>query len=363
MRILIVIPTLRPGGAESTVLALANALSNLSYNDEVVVVTIFRDKLSDSFINLIDSRIKYIALDLDISQKLKAVYKLFVLVKYLKPDVIHTHLTALYYSSLSSFLLKISHVHTVHTQPRVEFYGARKILCKLISTLLNNFHFVSLNREHKELLSSDFKNNVTIVSNGARAITPIKSNVNRNFVILARFDPVKQHKLLISAFLKSVDYHNAKLKIIGSIVPEHLEYFNEIKDLIDNEESIEVFTNVTSSHQLSEIFSNCQFIALSSKFEGLPVSLLEGMSSGLIPVGIPSPGLHDFFLDNNLPHIADDSSCHSLALCIGDCFRMTEKDIERESRLSKSIFKNRYSSDVMAKNYSVLYHNTGGDNV
>ncbi|ENN9980422.1 glycosyltransferase [Vibrio vulnificus] len=355
MRILIVIPTLRPGGAESTVLALANSLSNLNQNDEIFVITIFHDEFSKSFINHIDPRIKYLGLDLDISQKLKAVFKLFFLVKQLKPHVIHTHLTALYYSSLPSLLLGINHIHTVHTQPRVEFYGARKILFKVISAFTNKLQLVSLSREHKEVLSSSFNNEVTIISNGARKIPSNYKSVNNNFVILARFDPVKQHDLLIKAFLKASFNHDVKLKIVGSIVPEYLDYFNKIQKLIDNENNIEMYTNVTSNSQLSEIFSKCQFIVLSSKFEGLPVSLLEGMSAGLIPVGIPTPGLKEFFLFNNLIHIAQEPSVHGLSLCITDCFKMTYEAIEKESCASKNIFNNMYSSDVMAESYSRLY--------
>ena len=100
----------------------------------------------------------------------------------------------------------------------------------------------------------------------------------KSFLAVGRFS--RQHKgfdLLIEAFyLFSQKNHEWKLNIVGEGVEENL-YRSLIKKYnLDNRVTIYPFTN-----QIQDYYSNAQIYVLSSRWEGMPLVLVEAMSHGL----------------------------------------------------------------------------------
>jgi glycosyltransferase involved in cell wall biosynthesis len=362
VNVFIVIPTLRAGGAESVVVTLANSIVSVDRDINCTVLTIFDDHDTDYFLSSLSNEVNVINLGVSLKSKLYSVYKLFNVFRVYKPDIVHTHLTAFYYSFLPCFLMRIKFIHTVHTQPKIEFSGFRKYICNFISILVRP-KFVCLN--HK--LCEDFQKIVKIkcftIENGSRDLGVVKRNRNRNFVILARFDPVKRHDLLIKAFTSVAQNTSRKLYIIGVRVPCYNDYYENLKKLCHNKKNIFMLENLSTNEDLSRVFSDSQFVILSSKYEGLPVSLLEGMSTGLIPVSTPNPGLLDFFHKNKLCYQSASDDVNSLSETIRNCIDLNDEAVDKDSSHSLGVFSSNYSSTTMAKNYLFLYKNLGGNNV
>ncbi|PSU50937.1 hypothetical protein C9J12_02930 [Photobacterium frigidiphilum] len=355
MNVFIIIPTLRAGGAESVVVSLANSISSSESDINCTVVTIFDDVGTDYFAGSLSKDVNVIQLGLSLKSKFKAVYSLYKVIKQLKPDVIHTHLTGIFYSSLSSWFLDIRLIHTVHTQPSIEFSGLKKSLFKLVNTLIQPC-IVSLNEKSENEMKNNFSCFSTIIPNGSRNLGSVDRVANRNFVIVARFDPVKRHEVLIKSFIDASRNTDSNLYIVGVCVSGHEKYYQDLKNKIDLSERIHLFENVSSNNELSQLFSKSQFVVLSSLYEGLPVSLLEGMSTGLIPVGLPTPGLLDFFQINGLTRMSRGDDVCLFSNNLKDCIFLSQSDVDTESDLSKKIFDSTYSSSIMASRYSYLYN-------
>ena len=359
MKVMLVIPTLRAGGAESVVVSLANELSK-KINTTLIVVTMFKDVETDYFVSSLDGTIELISLDIPLKSKLKVIFKLYRIFAKYKPDIVHTHLTSLFYSSIPAGLLNISLIHTVHTIPKIEFYGGRFYLVKIIVSLLNPM-FIGLTDTMGQSIANDISTNCNVIYNGARDIGNVSRGVNRNCVVVSRLDPVKRHDFVIESFLQSASSTDFELFIVGVKVPGYEDYYSKIADMVRTSPRIHLLEGLSSSKDLAQVFASAQFIILCSKYEGLPISLLEGMSTGLIPLATPTPGLIDFFQDNNLAGLSADNNLKQFTDLLQDSFDLKQSAVMERESTSKMIFKSKYSSEKMAVNYVQEYQKIIGN--
>ena len=49
---------------------------------------------------------------------------------------------------------------------------------------------------------------------------------------------------------------------------------------------------------VQDYMKTCDFLCMSSKYEGMPITLLEAMANGLIPIVTPVEGILDLITDN-----------------------------------------------------------------
>ena len=101
---------------------------------------------------------------------------------------------------------------------------------------------------------------------------------SKRFLTIGRFTPLhKGIDLLIEAFhLFSQKNSDWKLDIVGE-GPEEKKYRSLIKNYhLENRITIHPFTN-----HIQEYYSNAQVYVLSSRWEGMPLVLVEAMSHGL----------------------------------------------------------------------------------
>lgn len=95
-------------------------------------------------------------------------------------------------------------------------------------------------------------------------------------LFLSRLVPEKGAEYLINAF-KQVDTDKKLIIAGGSSDTE--EYANRLKELAKDDERI-IFTGFVQGQLLEELYSNAYIYCLPSDLEGMPISLLEGMSYG-----------------------------------------------------------------------------------
>ena len=94
------------------------------------------------------------------------------------------------------------------------------------------------------------------------------------------------------------------------------------------------------------------FFVLSSDAEGLPITLLEAMSMGVIPICTPVGGIVDVVKDGYngfLSHHVDDESFYeSVRRAL-----INRKKIDRKTLIDE--FKEKYSMEMCSKKYYKLY--------
>lgn len=95
-------------------------------------------------------------------------------------------------------------------------------------------------------------------------------------LFLSRLVPEKGPQYLIEAY-KSINT-DKKLVVAGGSSDSD-EFANELKALAGDDERI-IFTGFVQGQMLEELYSNAYIYCLPSDLEGMPISLLEGMSYG-----------------------------------------------------------------------------------
>ena len=95
-------------------------------------------------------------------------------------------------------------------------------------------------------------------------------------LFLGRLVPEKGLRYLVEAY-KKVDTQK-KLVIAGGSSDTD-DFMAELKQMANDDERI-IFTGFVQGHMLEELYSNAYIYTLPSDLEGMPLSLLEGMSYG-----------------------------------------------------------------------------------
>ena len=166
----------------------------------------------------------------------------------------------------------------------IEFRRAKSIIQKikivyrlLHETRLPKYYdkFIVLTEEDKTFWSE--KNNVVVIPNPLPFETPEKPDLSAKRVLcVGRISTDKGIDRLLSIWSKvSVNYPDWKLSLIGDVVDSEL--LKQIKDL-NLEKSVEI---IAATRNIQEEYLKSSVYVMTSRFEGLPMVLLEAISVGL----------------------------------------------------------------------------------
>lgn len=155
-----------------------------------------------------------------------------------------------------------------------------KIQTYLFQKTLNKYDKIIVLTEQDQEEWEKFFTNVTNIPNPI-TITPIKADMNIEKVLaVGRFTYQKGFDYLIDAWaIVNKDYPNWQLDIYGSGELEE-ELKLQVKEL-NLENSVNIYP---PRKDINQVFSQHSIFALSSRFEGFGLVLLEALSSGLASV-------------------------------------------------------------------------------
>ena len=208
--------------------------------------------------------------------------------------------------------------------------------------------FVVLTEEDQNLWGN--LPNITTIPNSISFIPEIKSTTReRRIIAVGRTSKQKQLDVLIRIWAKiAKKYPDWKLVTYGNGDLESLQKLAEelkIRDQVENN---------PPTHNIQEEMVNSSIYALSSKYEGMPLVLLEAMACGLPlvsfackcgPRDIISDGEDGFLIkENDLDSFAD-----KLSLLIEDC--------ELRQKMGKTASQNvlRFTEDVVMGKWISLF--------
>lgn len=214
-----------------------------------------------------------------------------------KPEIIHTHLYVLQYVFFASLMTTVKvRIHTVHNIARKEnSFAARKLnyiffnFFNVIPVALSSIIQDTIEKEYKIK-----KENIPIVFNGidlSKCIPKDSYKVNGLFKILhiGRFSEQKNHLGLIKAFsLFHKKYPNSELNLIGDGEKKiEIEKYVMKNNLIDCVHFLGLKSNIYSYLNSADMFT------LPSLYEGVPITLIEAMGTGLPIVATSVGGVPD----------------------------------------------------------------------
>lgn len=302
-KILFLIDSLKIGGGiERVISSLAKSLSE---KYEIFLLT-FKD-----FKNIYPFRGKYYSLkeNLGFYQNFLNFFKIYTairpiriykLIKSISPDLL---ISNMYYTDIFIILtkyffrFKIPLIIAIHTNLKMKFEKKKRYFNFLIKILYSSKivnKIIVVSKVVQTILEKDYKikkNKLKIIYNGIdiERIKELKNDkileyeeiFNNNsiikFITVGRLIELKGHKYLIEAFSKVIkEIKNSKLFIIGDGPLR-----NELMVLIKKKTLEKDIILLGLKKNIFKYLAKSDIFVLSSKYEGLPMVLLEALACGL----------------------------------------------------------------------------------
>ena len=357
MKILQLTFNLSSGGGERFVVDLSNELS-LTEDVTLVQIQSNGDLANAHYLSDLSPRVQYINLGFKCGVSLGVLLKILHIIKKEKPDVVNAHCTLLPIALAVLLYRKPDYFHTLHSlaerclgsawlKPLYKFLYKHYVHALTISEICQN--------SYKEVYSL---NNSAIIRNGR---SPIKITAERVivrkeveslkihsddkvFIHVARFHPVKNHRLLFYTFHKLLsEGEHAILLIIGNGFEGHPEFNNSF---------CEGIYLLGEKINVGDYLSCSDYFIMSSLKEGLPISLLEAMSVGLIPVSTPAGGVCDVIRHHQNGYLSkshDSKDFYStIKEAINNIAGIKPSEIKEE-------YNEKYSMTICSKKYLEAY--------
>lgn len=129
--------------------------------------------------------------------------------------------------------------------------------------------------------------------------TPIKSK-KIDLIYVGNLVPIKQVHIIIEAFVKSCQQlKKAKQKLPKLYIVGKGPLLNDLKHIITENNLTENVIFTGFQRNVNKFLRKSKFIVLSSKNEGLPAMIIEGMMNGCIPISTNVGDISDLITDRN----------------------------------------------------------------
>lgn len=360
MRILHIHPAMKGGGIEAMICALANEMSK---TEDVTVCSMFEPNADDVFWNRLSPQVHRLSLG---KRKegfsLKTILRIWWLIERGGFDVVNMHGFFYYYVlSVLTQRRKTRFYYTVHSDARMEngSWGRYVFGFKKRSFVNGYVKPITISKASNESFKKLYGIDGKIIENGIPQ--PIISN-KRNLVDEMRFSvftkvflhpgritEAKNQVVLCQVFKKLIESgHDVALIIAGSkqdpfifermepFFNKRIQYVGERKDVV-------------------EMLARCDGMCLPSIWEGLPVTLLEALSVGCIPICSPVGGIVNVVNDGVNGVLSKSSSVDDYLVAMKSFIDMTEADISLMKKRARESFQ-AFDIREIAKRYLAYYN-------
>ena len=355
MKIIQVIPAFRLAGAEIMCENLCVALKKAG--ETVIAVSLYSEQTAITE-RLGKNGIRIVFLEKKPGFDPTIFVKLVKFFKEERPDVVHTHIYASKYALPAAVLAGVKRrVHTVHSMAQKE-QGA-------LGRKINTFMYrhcdvvpVALSNEVKKTISEVYGlqgSLIPVVYNGidlSKCIEKDNYAPTKEFTVvhIGRFMKVKNHKVLLQAFAVFAEKRkNVKLQLLGE--GELLDETRELAKVLgvaDKVEFLGLQPNVYPYLNKGDVF------CLPSEYEGVPMTLIEAMGTGLPIVASNVGGIPDMLENEKNALLVEPND-----IAVEAAFEMLYSDIELRTRLGRAakIRSEAFSAKTMAEEYIKIYKN------
>lgn len=360
MKIVQLIYSLSSGGAERFVVSLANQLIDSGH--EVILCMLLDDEVEKYVFNkkYLSSSVKFVSLKFSGGFSLRKMLKVEKFIKKEAPDVVHCHLNVIPY--IFRLALKEKSIKFIHTIHNIAEKASGIKLQKYINRIFYKKGLiipVAISQKCKEsFLKYNALNDVYLVDNGCIPTSPSvlfnavkeevkkmkQNNETKVFIHVARCHLQKNQKLLIGTFN---ELSRRGLNIILIVIGAGFDS-DEGKKL--KECACKNIYFLGEKQNVNDYLLCSDAFCLSSIYEGLPISLLEAMSCGLVPICTPVGGIPDVIEDGKSGYLSKDMS---LEAYINAVIRYLDSPIEKKNIID--VFNAKYSIKECTKKYLQIY--------
>ena len=365
MKILELNKSLYPGGAERFIVDLSNELSKIEGN-EICVCTYMDERIPRNKFYLSqlcgNVKVKNLPCDGRLFTKIKLIFSIYRLIKTMRPDVVHCHLSSFNFVILPALLNhKPFYVNTLHNladkniKPGIDKF-IKKIMYRglikpiTISPLCYN-SFTSYMGFNTSVMIENGCREIKKTSKFYDVIKEVNSykytSKTKVFINVARVHPQKNHLLLVESFNNLIDNGgDAILLIIGSLDID----IELTKKIMKCNRTNRIHFLGTKENISDYLFASDAF-CLSSSWEGAPISLLEAGFAGCYPLCTPVGGCKDIIINNEWGMLSNNMSVESFTKMLQNY--MIQPYHERN--YISTLYKSKYLMTECAKKYQALF--------
>jgi glycosyltransferase involved in cell wall biosynthesis len=341
------------GGVYTFINEMANRLCD-SY--EVTILYAIRDQTPQDFQNQFDKRVnliksEFMTREIDPHADINAIHEIKSVVKQLKPDIVHLH------SSKAGVLGRVAlwntHIPIVYTPHGLSFLMHNRRFISRVSYFLIEWFMARLPgtivacSQGERDACNYLTRHVTLINNGidvAEIDRVAHGNVHtsgtQTVVTLGRISAQKNPELFNEVAERLPGVH---FIWVGD---------GELRDTLKSP-NIQV-TGWLSRNKALEICSTANIFLLCSRWEGLPLSLLEAMYLGQLCIVSNVVGNRDVITDGENGFVCDSVDQYTDGIARG----ITSDTTEIRSAAQEDVIRH-YTIDLMSSQYVRLYQMLG----
>lgn len=362
MKIIQVIPSLNSGGAEKFCVTLCNELSK---TNEVILCTMFDISDSMVFFKQLSSSVRVVTLNKKLGLDFRIFYKLYIFIRREKPNVVHSHLGSLLYLLVAIFFKNLKIFHTIHTLAQKETSRSKLFLYKILFKYFNvvpvsisdmvlssvkNFYGDNFNYlVENGILEPTISKNIHLVK---QEIDSYKNSKNTHVIAsIGRIVESKNHMMLLRAVENIIkEDHDLLLLIIGDAQEKDKLLLNKLKQFESDKIKFLGF-----KENVLDYLSCCDAFCMSSIYEGLPITLLEALSLGVIPICTPAGGIVDV-VDQEIGFIAGGFEVENYQESLRSYLNLKDEQKTIMQQKCRQKYIEKYSIEKCANEYQNLYN-------
>lgn len=353
MRIMQILPELKLAGAQIMMENLAIQLKKEGH--DVFVVSLYSIQTAISK-RLENSGIQVYYLEKKDGFDLRIIKKLRKCILDVKPEVVHTHSYVLKYAFAASIGYKCRRVHTVHNLADKETTRAN-LLLENVLVKTKYIRQVAISPLVKDSISQYYgldKLSIPMIYNG---IELRKCKVKQEYTFhnkeitvihIGRFEPQKNHMLILQAAkILCAKYSDVRFNLWGEgRLQKEVQALIEKNGLKKSVRLMGLTDDVYRELQSADIF------ILPSSWEGMPITLIEAMGTGLPVVVTPVGGIPDMINDG-----VSGLFCRSEPADLANKleFLILNKDLREKLGAAARKRAKDFSAEKMAAEYLNLY--------
>lgn len=364
-KIVQMVPALGWGGAQVFCIQLCNEFAKKDGYEVTLISMYHHDPQKHLPLSMLNEKVKFITLGKKPGIDPSMFLKIYKTLKNIRPDVVHTHLHAGYYCFYTYLRLKYSYkkVHTLHNLAKQDAPPHGRKMFKYFFKR-NIIEAVTISEEvHKSALEEYGAYIKTFIPNGSDQVKPTaalqettqkinslkKDSHTKVLLNVARITKQKNQKLLLDVMRNLTD-ENVIAVILGDYVADDKTIYDE---LIANKPPNVYFLGKVAN--VSDYYLNADAFVLTSIFEGLPISLLEALSAGVVPICTPVGGIINT-VTKDIGFLSDDTSEASFLQALKNYLHSDEAIIQTLKSNGKALYNKEYSMKSCADKYNALYH-------
>lgn len=357
MKILHIHPAMGGGGIESMICSLANEMAK---TEDVTVCSVFEPTDESVFWHKLGPKVKKCSLGKTRQGfSVKEIFKIYDFIRHGRFDVVHIH-GFFYYYAYTVFLLhrKVKFVYTVHSDAEKESSGwdRRFLAIKKYAFRKGFVKPVTISKESKRSFTALYNIGSTLIYNGiapyerktaaADCVSEYRATTQtRVFVHPGRISEAKNQVVLCEAFKSIIGAGNdVVLLIAGSRQDETI--WNELQPYWNDR-----IKYLGERSDVRDLLHDADAFCLPSIWEGMPVTLLEALSVGCVPICSPVGGIPEVINNGVNGFLSEDSTVEAYIKALTDYLNC--ENLEQVKANCRETFKEFQISKVTGQYLSV----------